>query len=452
MDESISEIKTRPQKFPFMCLPKILGEFGRELSSNLQVADSIVGASLLSIAALLTQNKANVVVGYRKIPISLFSLTVADSGERKSTVDKILLETIREKERNDFNRLISSMPGEICIHPKILMQEPTIEGVFTQFESGHNALGLFSDEGAKMIGGYSMSKQVTTAGHLSNLWDGNPIERTRFAKRVNGLGHITPTLFNKRLSVSLMLQETVFQRMWNNSFLQDQGLLARFLICTPPSLIGKRNYSFNESSSKLDRLKQTFESRVCELLDELGQDLPPPDQPIAVLPTPMKSIPLDKKSLEWYLNFNQEIEKELDIGGIYRPIKAFAAKLAEQSLRIAAVCSLFEDSNTQIITESTYAKAVVLSRWYLNEILNVSNNEDFDSITQHHKEVFNILQSRKNRGLSGLTLKEVIHRCVTKNIRNKNSLLPILESLQRQNMVSFDGKLWSIFDKVVTPK
>lgn len=450
MVDDVSKVESPRKKFPFMCLPGILGDFGRELSSNLQVADSIVGTSLLSIASLLTQNKGNVVVGYRKIPISLFTLIVADSGERKSTVDRILLESIREKERKDFNDLLLNIPGKIEVHPKILMQEPTIEGIFSQFESGHNALGLFSDEGAKMIGGYSMGKQVNTAGHLSNLWDGNPIERTRFSKRVKGMGHITPTLFNKRLSVCLMLQEPVFQKIWNNAFLQDQGLMARFLICTPPSLLGKRSYSHKENSSGLDRLKQTFEARLSELLDELGQGLTSYDQPIAVLPMKMKGIHLDKASMDRYIAFNNEIEQELDVGGVYRPIKAFAAKIAEQSLRIAAVCSFFEDSNAMIITETTYAKAVVLSRWYINEILNISNYDDFDTIDRSHKDVFNILLSRKNRGLSGLTLKEVTHRCVNKKIRNKRCLLPILESLQQQNMITFDGELWAVFDKVVT--
>ena len=97
LDKKLGDQKSS-KSFPFESLPEILSSFGIEFSKNLQVADSIVGTNLISIASLLTQDKANIHIGYRKIPINLFSLVVADSGERKTTVDRILLEEIREKE------------------------------------------------------------------------------------------------------------------------------------------------------------------------------------------------------------------------------------------------------------------------------------------------------------------------------------------------------------------
>ena len=137
-----SEDEKDSKAFPFEALSKTLSSFGTEFSKNLQVADSIVGANLISIASLITQDKANIHIGYRKIPINLFTLIVADSGERKTTVDRILLEGIREKEKRDFDEL----GFDSSINPKILMQEPTMEGIATQFETGRNSLGLFSDE------------------------------------------------------------------------------------------------------------------------------------------------------------------------------------------------------------------------------------------------------------------------------------------------------------------
>jgi len=431
------EAEKDSKAFPFEALPKTLSSFGAEFSKNLQVADSIVGTNLISIASLLTQDKANIHIGYRKIPINLFTLIVADSGERKTTVDRILLEGIREKEKRDFNEL----GLDSSINPKILMQEPTMEGIATQFESGRNSLGLFSDEGAKMIGGYSMGKQMSTAGHLSNLWDGNPIERTRFQKKpVRGPAHISPTLFNKRLSACLMVQRPVFHRVWKNSFLQEQGLLARFLICQPLPLAGTRIHSIGEKNTELEYFKFAFDERVFELLEEL--DLPKERAQFYGECPPMRKLILSDESLEMYIEFCNEVERDLGVGGIYHPIKAFAAKIAEQSLRIAGVFTLFENSCAAVIDQGMYEKGITISRWYLQEVVRISKNGVVEDVSRHQQEVLNILKSRAAKGKKGLSIRDIIHRCVTPQIRNTRRALSILETLEKHNLVFLKEGKW----------
>jgi len=437
LDKELKDQKDS-KSFPFEALPEILSSFGVEFSKNLQVADSIVGTNLISIASLLTQDKANIHIGYRKIPINLFTLVVADSGERKTTVDKILLEGIREKEKRDF----AEMGFDSRINPKILLQEPTMEGIVTQFESGRNSLGLFSDEGAKMIGGYSMGRQVTTAGYLSNFWDGTPIERTRFQKKsVRSPAHITPTLFNKRLSACLMVQRPVFHRVWKNIFLQEQGLLARFLICQPIPLAGTRIHSFEEKNTELESLKSIFDKRVLELLEEL--DLPKEHAEYYNECPPMRSLSLSERSVKLHLEFCNEVEKELGEGGIYQPVKTFAAKIAEQSLRLAGVFTLFEDSNAECIEEEMYEKGVIISRWYLQEVVRISKNDVFEDTSRHQQEVLNILNSRNAKGKRGLSIRDIIHRCATPQIRNKKRVLAILESLEKAGSVFLNENEWS---------
>jgi hypothetical protein len=370
---------------------------------------------------------------------------VADSGERKTTVDKILLEGIREKEKRDF----AEMGFDSRINPKILMQEPTMEGIVTQFESGRNSLGLFSDEGAKMIGGYSMGRQVTTAGYLSNFWDGTPIERTRFQKKpVRSPAHITPTLFNKRLSACLMVQRPVFHRVWKNIFLQEQGLLARFLICQPIPLAGTRIHSFEENNTELESLKSIFDKRVFELLEEL--DLPKEHAEYYNECPPMRSLSLSDKSLKLHLEFCNEVERELGVGGLYQSVKTFAAKIAEQSLRIAGVFTLFEDSNAECIEEGMYEKSVIISRWYLEEVVRIARNDPFEDVGGYQKEVLNILKSRAAKEKKGLSVREIIHRCSSPQIRKKNRILSILENLEKGNLVSLNGNEWS-FSKSQKP-
>ena len=59
--------------------------------------------------------------------------------------------------------------------------EPTFEGLTKLFATGQPSLGIFSDEGGQFLGGHAMNtdnRQKTLAA-LNDLWQGNPIRRTR---------------------------------------------------------------------------------------------------------------------------------------------------------------------------------------------------------------------------------------------------------------------------------
>lgn len=129
-----------------------------------------MGSALLSVVSLLVQSYREIKIDFRSIPLSLATLIVADSGERKTTVDKILLEPIRKMEKELFKSYPTEKFSYTCLldlwkketkdllmgrgstpdfprptpppHPKILMQEPTIEGITRQFEIGWDSLGL----------------------------------------------------------------------------------------------------------------------------------------------------------------------------------------------------------------------------------------------------------------------------------------------------------------------
>jgi hypothetical protein len=157
----------------------------------------------------------------------------------------------------------------------------------------------------------------------------------------------------------------------------------------------------------------------------------------------MKSLRLSEESLEVYIEFCNEVERELGVGGIYQPIKAFAAKIAEQSLRISGVFTLFENSCAEFIDEETYEKGVTISRWYLQEVVRISKNDVVEDVSRHQQEVLNILKSRAAKGKEGLSIREIIHRCVTSQIRNTRRILSILETLEKNNLALLKEGKWS---------
>jgi hypothetical protein len=60
----------------------------------IQAPDAICAQSVLGAVALTSQAFANILIDGREHPLSLFIITVAESGDRKSAADKVALQPI----------------------------------------------------------------------------------------------------------------------------------------------------------------------------------------------------------------------------------------------------------------------------------------------------------------------------------------------------------------------
>ena len=241
-----------------------------------QAPMAIPAQSALAVASLAVQGFANVEALGGPCPLSLYAMTIARSGERKSACDAPLLTGLRDHEREqaraqrdafqawenghalwkgERDRILGeakkakgekrmaaqadleALGREPAAPPSAdrTVTEPTFEGLTKLFAHGQPSLGLFSDEGGQFLGGHAMkseNRQMTLAA-FNDLWQGNPIRRTR-----GGDGHIT--LYGRRLAVHLMVQPGVARGFMADPLAADTGFLPRFLICEPPSAIGTR--------------------------------------------------------------------------------------------------------------------------------------------------------------------------------------------------------------------
>lgn len=86
--------------FPLMALPEIVRAAVSEVQSNCDAPIPIVVAAALAAMSTACQGKANVVrpKSIKEMPISIFSLLLAASGERKSEVMGLFMQPIREFE------------------------------------------------------------------------------------------------------------------------------------------------------------------------------------------------------------------------------------------------------------------------------------------------------------------------------------------------------------------
>ena len=187
-----------------------------------QAPMAIPAQSALAVASLAVQGFANVQTLGGVRPLSLYALTIAQSGERKSACDAPLMAALREHEREQSQAQREATESWTNTHavwkvereqilketkkgkgekrvaaqadlealgkepeappsPDRTVSEPTFEGLTKLLAKGLPSLGLFSDEGGQFLGGHAMNNEnrQKTLAAFNDLWQGNLIRRTR---------------------------------------------------------------------------------------------------------------------------------------------------------------------------------------------------------------------------------------------------------------------------------
>ncbi|HWR80414.1 MAG TPA: YfjI family protein [Pseudomonas sp.] len=436
------------ESYPTQALGRLLGDAVSAITSALQVPDAIAAQSVLTAAAMAAQPHGNVVRGGQRIPLSLNGLTVAESGDRKSATDKLVLrahiehqQLLRRKyklEAKQFKnhrvayqkaqaeilaKSKAASPESISADlskinepvepslPMIFSDEPTIEGLQKNLLSGNPSQGLFNDEGGQFFGGFAFKPENTlkSISVLSKLWDGAPITRIRAAQGES------LTRSGCRLSAHLMIQPVVAQELLTNPIFQGQGFLARFLIAWPPSIAGTRLYRDVDPGSD-PRLVAFWERMGVLLAIPLTLDdqneLSPPD------------IELEPEALSAWISYHDEIEQTLGKGGEMQEIKPTAAKSAENALRIAGVMAVTEDSTS--ITLEIIKRATVLSRWYLTEALRIAYPARIDSQLLQAQHLLDWLMTKGWGAFDARSLQREGPSFVRKSSKQRDLLLAVL--------------------------
>lgn len=381
------------EPFPLEALGPVLEGAARAIMDRVQCPDAIAAQSVLGAASLAAQAHADVVIpatGHVR-PLSLFLVTVAASGERKSAADGEALGPIHDREevlreyhararpkyensqlawddarkkalgkcKGDFEAGRAALdaigpPPAPPSAPMLLVREPTLGGLHKLFGVSGPSLGLFSDEAGSFLGGHGMNEdnRLQMGAGLSELWDGKAISRVR----VEDGASILP---GRRLAAHLMVQPGVADRLLSNVELAQQGLLSRMLVAAPPSLAGTRMQRPTGPDSAI--ALAAYRSRLGEML---AADAPMHDGGLRP-----RRLELDYRAAAIWSAFADETERALGPGGALEPIRGFSNKLPEHSLRMAAVLELVADSEAGLIGPGSMEKGVALARFYASEAL-----------------------------------------------------------------------------------
>lgn len=388
------------EPYPIDALGSIIAPAVQGTQDLIQAPVEICAQSALAHAALAVQAHANVVLptGHAR-PLSLFLLSVASSGDRKSAADRELGWALAKHERNLADELVRikaeylndkeafeaarasakgqagkkgtraaiaealGSVGDAPVAPLdavVSFPEPTLEGLHKYLAIGQPSMGLFSDEGGMFVGGVGMSKEnaLKSAAGFSHLWDGAPI------KRLRSLDGAT-VLFGRRVSLHLMLQPEAASRWLADETLRDQGLFSRLLIAAPSSLAGTRMYRDPGSDARaaIDR----FGGRV---LNAYERPYPLVEGKVGELDP--RLIPMTAVACSMWRAFADSIEKELGPSGKLRPVTGLANKIPEHAARLAAVMAVFENLEMMELDEHVLGRGIKLAQWYLGEALRLA--------------------------------------------------------------------------------
>ncbi|MEM1149944.1 MAG: YfjI family protein [Pseudomonadota bacterium] len=381
-----------PASYPIEALGPLraAAEAAHELT---QAPIAIAAQSALTVASLPAQALADVEVleGGTK-PLSLFALTVAASGERKSACDRHFMAPVYEferelsagydddlahyanardlyeKRRRDIISKAASdpdgaradldalgTPPDEPILPYLVNSEPTFEAVAKHLGRSRPALGLFSDEGGGFIGGHAMKDEnrLRTITGLSSLWDGAPVSRARAGDGIQ-------KFHGRRLACHLMCQPVAAAGLLGDPVANGQGFLARFLVTEPVSTIGTRVWRKPrpESHAALDRFAQRIGTLLrydLPLREGMRNELAPP------------TLHLDAEARALLRAFYDKVEAAQKVGGTLEGVRPFASKAAEHAARLAGVLTIYADAEQRTVLAETMADAIKLASYYLGE-------------------------------------------------------------------------------------
>lgn len=386
--EPLRRALAAPAAYPLDALGSVLGGAAARIHAVVQCPAAMCGQSILAAASLAIQAHADVLIDGRREPLSLWHVTVGESGERKSAADSWALRPHREHERmladayrHDFiayemearaykaatrhaekkkdaaaiRAALADIgnPPLAPLQPLVLLSEPTLEGLHKLYQSGRPSLGLFNDDAGDFLAGHAMSNENRTksAAGFSRLWDNGEFSRVRS-------GDGAAKFFGRRLALHVMVQPVIAESVLSDDVLTGQGFLARCLMAWPESTIGMRAYV--EADLSTDPAMLAYWACIRERLRAshplrtgTRNELEP------------RTLELAPDAKARWIEIADAIEG--DMAGDFADVKAWASKGGAQILRIAAVLTLIDNDDADVIRIGAIGRAARLTLYHLSE-------------------------------------------------------------------------------------
>lgn len=398
--EKSLETRQIPEKF----LPNRFKNVLTGLASALQVDLGLTLVTALSVVSACVQGHVKVAVSSSwVIPVNLYIIGIAESGERKSgiikflskpildwdkkqmlaTQDKILeLQIQNEMKMARYKKLIgqdvlSNDEKKEAVELKKAISEPqletshvivndaTPEALVKYLASNDGCGAIITDEGGlfeTLAGLYSKNQANTDL--MLKAWDGTVYSQIR-------VGRNDCYIESPLLTFGILAQPVVIKKMMEKDAFIGNGFKERFIFYQPESKLGSRN---SNPPDMTEEQKNCFSAIMSELfsLRESGR---------SIVLTLSEEVHTERQKL------NEKVEM-LFKKGVGKKYPAFVSKLQEKIIRIAALYHLIDKGiNDTTIDIDDFRKACALGNIFLGHFHKIMSSNDASEEQKLEREV-----------------------------------------------------------------
>ncbi|HBR1207030.1 TPA: DUF3987 domain-containing protein [Klebsiella pneumoniae] len=455
--------------FPVDAFPQIIRNAIYEVEQHTQAPQALIAASALGVISLACQNRIDVCrLNNLRGPVSLFLLTLAESGERKSTVDKLLMEPLYQLEENLFEKythdltvwrndeaifniekksLMSKLKSEIrrnkdhlatneklkvllASHPKSpvrfkqIFNDATPAAIKDYLCGYWRSVGIMSDEAGTIFNGYTLNELP----FINKMWDGAmfPVERKSEPEKL---------IRDARMTLSLMVQPNIFKGYIKRKgdMAKGIGFFARCLICQPGSTQGNRQITSPVVSTEYLPI---FQQRLMKIVNESIARNNENDRLCLRF-----TVEAEKR----WIAFSNNVEYEMGILGRLSNFKDYASKMAENMARIAALLHHFNGDEGDI-SLLTVEAAVEISTWYVGEYVRLfSKPQEFTLAISEADELYWWINNYCIRLKASWITKNTVLQYGPNKFRNRSKANEVLNTLYSQNRILTEKKGKTVF-------
>lgn len=446
-----------PMPFPIEAFPKLMRDTAYEVQNITKAPMGLIGPALLGVVSLACQNRIDVQrPGGLRGPVSLFVVVMADSGERKSAVDKLLSEALHEREAHFFQQhaqelmaykgsreiydaekkaLLSKMKQEIKhgkdisdtkeklnelqlnppilpVRRRLIMSDTTPAALKDHLSGEGRSVGIMSDEGGIIFGGPALNELPL----INKLWDNAIISVDRKNKPEIQISEA-------RITISVLVQFALFDEFQKikGNVARQSGLFARCLMCQPESTQGYRQIN-NPVVSK--EYLPVFYKRIKELI---------PDDVDSSHRVLLPFTPEAEKMWIDYYNFN---ETEMRNSGDFSGFRDYASKISENAARIAGLLHIFSGDKGSISCQAM-AAAEKISMWFTEEFQMIFSKNPV--VEDENKMLEWIMNYCREKNVCRVK-KNIILQYGPARFRNKTVANDLLSTLCAQRRINLEHR------------
>ncbi len=324
-----------------------------ETAAHVQQAPvGLVAQCVLAAVATAIQGLFDIELPHGRYPLSLYLLTLGETGERKSSTDSLVFRPHDEWAREALGQIAAGGDDVPGFRPFLFFEGGTIEGLRQQLTKHWPSVICNNSDAADFIGGHSMreGRETATAAFLCKLWEG------QLRGYMRGQDNAPISLYGRRVSLSWMIQPQHVDALVNGS-MASQGLLSRLLVSYPKSLIGQRKYLIPDAGQRA--VFEGYNNKIKTLLTT-PLDMDPTSGQLSPIP-----LYLDDQAKLLYAQLSDHYESTLAPSGINAGIRDHANKAGQHLARLAGVLAAFEGVPT--VTSGHLERAKILLDYYLAE-------------------------------------------------------------------------------------